>query len=110
MFRPKIWAIAAMLLATLLVVSAFAQNGEETGETAEEAAPESAEAEEAEGGEESAEPEAKPPADKMDKGTYTVRLRDLEDRVNRLKEQIFRSKARLSRSLRGLPCSWQPES
>lgn len=30
------------------------------------------------------------------KGTYTVRLRDLEDRVNRLKEQIFRSKARLS--------------
>jgi hypothetical protein len=32
----------------------------------------------------------------MRKGTYTVRLRDLEDRVNRLKEQIFRSKARLS--------------
>ena len=31
-----------------------------------------------------------------DQGTYTVRLRDLEDRVNRLKEQIFRSKARLS--------------
>ena len=31
-----------------------------------------------------------------DKGTYTVRLRDLEDRVNRLKEQIFRTKARLS--------------
>jgi hypothetical protein len=30
------------------------------------------------------------------KGTYTVRLKDLEDRVNRLKEQIFRSKARLS--------------
>ena len=27
---------------------------------------------------------------------YAVRLRDLEDRVNRLKEQIFRSKARLS--------------
>lgn len=32
----------------------------------------------------------------MEKGTYTVRLRDLEERVNRLKEQIFRSKARLS--------------
>lgn len=31
-----------------------------------------------------------------EQGTYTVRLRDLEDRVNRLKEQIFRSKARLS--------------
>jgi hypothetical protein len=29
-------------------------------------------------------------------GTYTVRLTDLEDRVQRLKEQIFRSKARLS--------------
>ncbi|MHC4224843.1 MAG: hypothetical protein ACYSUN_12695 [Planctomycetota bacterium] len=33
---------------------------------------------------------------KADKGTYSVRLRDLEDRINRLKEQIFRSKARLS--------------
>ncbi len=32
----------------------------------------------------------------MKKGAYTVRLRDLEDRINRLKEQIFRSKARLS--------------
>lgn len=32
----------------------------------------------------------------MRRGTYTVRLRDLEDRINRLKEQIFRSKARLS--------------
>jgi len=31
-----------------------------------------------------------------DKGNYSVRLKDLEDRVNRLKEQIFRSKARLS--------------
>jgi hypothetical protein len=37
--------------------------------------------------------EAKPA---MGASTYTVRLRDLEDRVNRLKEQIFRSKARLS--------------
>ncbi len=37
--------------------------------------------------------ESKP---QMQKGTYTVRLRDLEGRVNRLKEQIFRSKARLS--------------
>ncbi len=32
----------------------------------------------------------------MDPGTYAVRLRDLEQRVNELKEQIFRSKARLS--------------
>ena len=29
-------------------------------------------------------------------GTYTVRLRDLERKVNELKEQIFRSKARLN--------------
>ncbi len=32
----------------------------------------------------------------LDAGTYSVRLRDLEQRVNELKEQIFRSKARLS--------------
>lgn len=34
--------------------------------------------------------------DSMDAGTYAVRLRDLEQRINELKEQIFRSKARLS--------------
>lgn len=32
----------------------------------------------------------------MEAGTYGVRLRDLEQRINDLKEQIFRSKARLS--------------
>jgi hypothetical protein len=32
----------------------------------------------------------------MDAGTYAVRLRDLEQRINELKEQIFRSKARLA--------------
>jgi hypothetical protein len=32
----------------------------------------------------------------VDAGTYGVRLRDLEQRINELKEQIFRSKARLS--------------
>lgn len=32
----------------------------------------------------------------MDAGTYAVRLRDLEQRINELKEQIFRSKARLN--------------
>jgi hypothetical protein len=32
----------------------------------------------------------------VDAGTYSVRLRDLEQRINELKEQIFRSKARLS--------------
>lgn len=37
-----------------------------------------------------------PPSDAIDAGTYAVRLRDLEQRINELKEQIFRSKARLS--------------
>jgi hypothetical protein len=32
----------------------------------------------------------------MEAGTYAVRLRDLEQRIDALKEQIFRSKARLS--------------
>src|SRR6201999_2796481 len=34
--------------------------------------------------------------EQVDAGTYGVRLRDLEQRINELKEQIFRSKARLS--------------
>lgn len=37
-----------------------------------------------------------PPPTEIDAGTYAVRLRDLEQRINELKEQIFRSKARLS--------------
>lgn len=32
----------------------------------------------------------------VDSSTYSVRLRDLEQRINELKEQVFRSKARLS--------------
>jgi hypothetical protein len=36
------------------------------------------------------------PAESIDAGAYAVRLRDLEQRINELKEQIFRSKARLS--------------
>lgn len=39
-------------------------------------------------------PEAAPAASSS--GSYTVRLHDLERRVNELKEQIFRSKARLN--------------
>lgn len=35
-------------------------------------------------------------APSVDAGTYAVRLRDLEQRIDELKEQIFRSKARLS--------------
>lgn len=41
--------------------------------------------------------DAAPPAGgELDPGSYGVRLRDLEHGVNELKEQIFRSKARLS--------------
>lgn len=45
---------------------------------------------------EAATTEAAPSSEEMDAGTYAVRLRDLEQRINELKEQIFRSKARLS--------------
>lgn len=37
-----------------------------------------------------------PDAGGMDASAYAVRLRDLEQRINELKEQIFRSKARLA--------------
>lgn len=45
---------------------------------------------------EEAAPAPTPPRKAIDAGTYAVRLRDLEQRINELKEQIFRSKARLS--------------
>ncbi len=41
-------------------------------------------------------PAASREASSVDAGTYAVRLRDLEQRIDELKEQIFRSKARLS--------------
>jgi hypothetical protein len=41
-------------------------------------------------------PAAPAAGEPIDAGTYAVRLRDLEQRINELKEQIFRSKARLS--------------
>ncbi len=37
-----------------------------------------------------------PPGSSLDAGTYAVRLVDLEQRINELKEQVFRSKARLA--------------
>lgn len=37
-----------------------------------------------------------PATEGMDAGTYSVRLRDLEQRINELKEQVFRSKGRLA--------------
>ncbi len=51
---------------------------------------------EEEGSSPAAETSAAPDDSEMDAGTYAVRLRDLEQRINELKEQIFRSKARLS--------------
>jgi hypothetical protein len=51
---------------------------------------------EEEGATPAAETSAAPEETEMDAGTYAVRLRDLEQRINELKEQIFRSKARLS--------------
>jgi hypothetical protein len=45
---------------------------------------------------EEAAPAPAEPSKAIDAGTYAVRLRDLEQRINELKEQIFRSKARLS--------------
>src|SRR5215831_12884608 len=43
-----------------------------------------------------AETTAAPGAASADQGAYTVRLRGLEKNVNELKEQIFRTKARLN--------------
>ncbi len=37
-----------------------------------------------------------PAAAPMEAGTFAVRLRDLEERINELKEQVFRSKGRLA--------------
>jgi len=94
MNQPHRWAVLFWaLLAVAALGAAQDEGGEEEigeGETGEGAA------EEAEGDAAAAPEATPPPAASVDKGTYTVRLRDLEDRINRLKEQIFRSKARLS--------------
>ncbi len=70
---------------------AVAQSGEPEGEP--ESAPPAEQAPEA-----PATPDVTPPTSQpeMDAGTYAVRLRDLEQRINELKEKIFRSKARLA--------------
>lgn len=115
--KPAIWCVTTVVAIILSIVAqrSFAQAGAETGATdekddapkAETSAPGSADkgagpiSEEA--GSETPAPAAassqsavSSDAEKAAAGTYTVRLRDLEDRINRLKEQIFRSKARLS--------------
>jgi len=91
MMRP---VFRAMLLAvaTSIAISATAQETKPVGSAAPVVDSDSADSD-------SSVPAEDPSAaakKKEEQGTYAVRLRDLEDRVNRLKEQIFRSKARLS--------------
>ncbi|MBN2716770.1 MAG: hypothetical protein JXX14_13035 [Deltaproteobacteria bacterium] len=123
MVQPRVWAIVTVILIALLAGAAGAQNsgaaenadkaaaGSADGKVSSPAADKSAEKskggkkiqKQAQGKADSPPVSTVPPppaendgAQQADKGTYTVRLRDLEDRVNRLKEQIFRTKARLS--------------
>jgi hypothetical protein len=111
MHRFVLWAFLVCGVASPLMGAADQKGGEtvKTGSAeASPAAPPStppatpAESAAEEGKETTSAPAASAPAPAptvaaaAEKGTYTVRLKDLEDRVNRLKEQIFRSKARLS--------------
>ena len=98
MGKPQRWAF---VLFAVLTWSVSVQAQDEAGETGDESVSEG-EGVAAEGspsvqdesqGNAPSTSQSKP---ELSKGKYTVRLRDLEDRVNRLKEQIFRSKARLS--------------
>lgn len=94
MHRPRI--LAAILFAFLILPSTARAQDETDEGTAGEETGEAATGEETEEGSGETSTPAAEAAPEVDKGAYTVRLRDLEDRVNRLKEQIFRSKARLS--------------
>jgi hypothetical protein len=98
MYRRFGWAIL-LCAVTVWPTLAFAQGDTEEGDKPPEADTDAPAAEGEAAGEPAAEAGGEPPPPttaKSDKGTYSVRLRDLEDRINRLKEQIFRSKARLS--------------
>jgi len=104
----RCFALSTIVIALMtFATTAFAQPGETEGETAPpdaagdtagdvgvegEATPDAA----PEGGAEGATTTSAAADEAMDAGTYAVRLRDLEQRINELKEQIFRSKARLS--------------
>ena len=101
MHRFAGWAslIGAMaLLPTLAAGQATAPGSDATAtkEPAEGSSPAAASGSEGATAEAPAAGDASGNAAASDKGNYSVRLKDLEDRVNRLKEQIFRSKARLS--------------
>ncbi|MCA9602997.1 MAG: dihydrolipoamide acetyltransferase, partial [Myxococcales bacterium] len=96
------WMALGAMVAWLLAVSASgvaAQAATSSGDSTQTAAASS----DAAGGDAAATADATATAapagdggSEVDAGTYSVRLRDLEQRVNELKEQIFRSKARLS--------------
>lgn len=72
------------------------ETNEDGTDTEEGASTDGEESAEAEGTEETSDATSSATEEEMDAGTYAVRLRDLEQRINELKEQIFRSKARLS--------------
>ena len=106
---PRLTRLSAYLVLALAVVSAAAAQ-DDAAEAEEAEAGESAAADRADTAEtiktetapeevpEGTEGETTATAEKKDisAGTYNVRLVDLEQRINELKEQIFRSKARLS--------------
>ncbi len=92
-----LWTFVA--LATLVAGLAVAQDGATEEVPAQEGAAATGETPAAEGTPTEGTPTEGAPAaasEDMDAGTYAVRLRDLEQRIDALKEQIFRSKARLS--------------
>lgn len=95
-FGKKVWA--AWMISALAWAPAFAEEANQapkeptpaataSPETKEDAKPEAAP---------SIAPAPKPSAPAMDGSTYAVRLRDLEQRIDELKEQIRRSHTRLS--------------
>ena len=119
MHRMMAMAVSVVLLSMALTVAAQEGKPAQEAPAAPEAAPaptgnaeaQSTAASDGEAQAPAAEAEGQPPAEaaasdsaqgdaaatgEMDAGTYDVQLRDLEQRVNELKEQVFRSKARLA--------------
>lgn len=85
----------ACSLALVLGANAYAQE-EKAGAAAATSLPAAAAATAAAPSPPPAQPAATPEAPRMDGATYTVRLRDLQQRIDQLKEQIRRSHTRLS--------------
>jgi hypothetical protein len=104
MFKRQGWALFLCAIVTWPALAAAQDKGADKGK-GQEKKEQTAQKDDAPTGSEAKPEEAKPKAaslpaaqtkSQISPGTYAVRLRDLEGRVNRLKEQIFRSKARLS--------------